>query len=123
MGSSAASSFSSLPPERRGAALVRAFGLVSLFVCYRLLPPIKHPEAGRNIDYVGAAVFALAIAPILIGLTNKQTGQWTDPAVGGLIVLGLGIVVLQIFSFQLELVAPTVRHNPPTFGEGSRSRC
>ena len=30
-------------------------GLVSLFVCWRLLPPIKHPESGRNIDYVGAA--------------------------------------------------------------------
>ena len=29
-------------------------GLVSLFVCWRLLPPIKHPESGRNIDYVGA---------------------------------------------------------------------
>ncbi len=31
-------------------------GLISLFVCWRLLPPIKHPESGRNIDYVGAGV-------------------------------------------------------------------
>src|SRR6476620_10123641 len=48
-------------------------GLISLFVCWRLLPPIKRPEAGRNIDYLGAAVFTAAIAPFLIGLTNKQT--------------------------------------------------
>ena len=49
-------------------------GLVSLYVCWRLLPAIRRPEAGKNIDYLGAVVFALAIAPFLIGLTNKQTG-------------------------------------------------
>lgn len=64
-------------------------GLVALFVLYRLLPQVKHPEAVRSIDYLGAAVFAAAIIPLLIGLTNKQFGEWTDPAVGGLIALGL----------------------------------
>jgi len=65
----------------------------SLIVCWRLLPPIRHPDAARNIDYLGAAVFTGAIAPFLIGLSNKQSpgAQWTDPAVGGLIVLGLVI--------------------------------
>ena len=65
--------------------------LVSLVVCWRLLPPIRHPETGRNIDYLGATLFAAAIAPFLVGLTNKQTGAWTDPDVGGLILLGLAI--------------------------------
>jgi EmrB/QacA subfamily drug resistance transporter len=70
--------------------------LVSLFICWRLLPPIKHPETGRNIDYIGAALFAGAIGPILIGLTNKQTiPSWTDAQVGGLILLGL--VILGVF--------------------------
>jgi EmrB/QacA subfamily drug resistance transporter len=64
-------------------------GLVSLAILWRLLPAIRRPDAARHIDYVGAAVFALAIAPFLIGLTNKQSGQWSDPAVGGLIALGL----------------------------------
>jgi EmrB/QacA subfamily drug resistance transporter len=71
--------------------------LVSLVVCWRLLPPVRHPESGRNIDYLGAAVFTAAIAPFLIGLTNKQTGQWTDPAVGGLILLGLAFGALFLF--------------------------
>src|SRR6476619_3926315 len=71
--------------------------LVSFFVCWRLLPPLKRPEAGRNIDYLGAAVFTAAIAPFLIGLTNKQTGEWTDPLVGGLILLGLALGVLFLF--------------------------
>ncbi|MBA3236436.1 MAG: MFS transporter, partial [Chloroflexi bacterium] len=64
-------------------------GLVSLVILWRLLPAIKRPEAARHIDYLGAALFTLAIAPFLVGLTNKQTGEWSDPAVGGLIIVGL----------------------------------
>src|SRR3954454_9940493 len=81
--------------------------LVSLFVCWRLLPPIKHPEAGRNIDYLGAGLFAAAIAPILIGLTNRQTKDWTDPLVGGAILLGL--VILAVFLlWERRAVEPIV---------------
>ena len=70
--------------------------------------PIKRPEAGRNIDYLGAALFAAAIAPFLIGLTNKQTGDWTDPAVGGLILLGLalGAVFLLVESRAADPIVP-----------------
>jgi EmrB/QacA subfamily drug resistance transporter len=83
-------------------------GLISLFILWRLLPAIRRPEAARNIDYVGAGVFALAIAPFLIGLTNKQTGQWTDPAVGGLMLLGLafGVLFLWIESRVPEPIVP-----------------
>ncbi len=72
-------------------------GLVSLVIIWRLLPAIKRPDAARNIDYLGAAVFAAAITLILIGLTNKGTGEWTDPAVGGLIVAGLLITAVFIW--------------------------
>jgi EmrB/QacA subfamily drug resistance transporter len=83
-------------------------GLISLFILWRLLPAIRRPEAGQNIDYLGAAVFAAAIVPFLIGLTNKQTGQWTDPAVGGLIVLGLvfGVIFLLVESRAKEPIVP-----------------
>jgi EmrB/QacA subfamily drug resistance transporter len=64
-------------------------GIVSLFVIIRLLPSIKHPEAARNIDYVGATLFTAAIAPFLVGLTNRQTSDWADPWVGGLMIIGL----------------------------------
>jgi EmrB/QacA subfamily drug resistance transporter len=64
-------------------------GVVALFIIWRLLPPIKHPERARSIDYLGSVVFAAALVPILIGLTNKLTMDWTNPAVGGLILLGL----------------------------------
>ena len=83
-------------------------GLISLFVCFRLLPPIKHPESGHNIDFVGAALFAAAIGPILLGLSNKRTLDWTDPWVGGAIIFGL--VVVGIFVWWESLAAdPIVR--------------
>jgi EmrB/QacA subfamily drug resistance transporter len=63
--------------------------LVSLFVIFRLLPAIKRPEAARNIDYVGAALFTAAIGPFLVGLSNKATSDWTNPWVGGLMLVGL----------------------------------
>ena len=64
-------------------------GLVALFVLWRLLPQVRHPEAVKSIDYLGAGVFIAAIVPLLIGLTNAQFGEWSDPQVGGLIALGL----------------------------------
>jgi EmrB/QacA subfamily drug resistance transporter len=70
-------------------------GLVSLFICWRLLPKIKNPEGGRNIDYVGAGLFAAAIGPILVGLSNKTGKDWAGPWVGGAIILG--IVILAVF--------------------------
>ena len=66
-------------------------GAVALVIIWRLLPAIKHPERARSIDYLGSAVFAAALVPILIGLTNKQTMDWTNPEVGGLIILGLAL--------------------------------
>jgi EmrB/QacA subfamily drug resistance transporter len=72
-------------------------GAVALVIIWRLLPPIKHPERARSIDYLGSAVFTGALVPILIGLTNKQTMEWTNPAVGGLVLLGLALSVLFVW--------------------------
>jgi MFS family permease len=38
-----------------------------------------------------------ALVPILIGLTNKQFGEWTDPEVGGLVALGLGLAAVFVW--------------------------
>jgi EmrB/QacA subfamily drug resistance transporter len=83
-------------------------GLISLFILWRLLPAIRRPEAGQNIDYVGAAAFTAAVAPFLVGLSNKQSGQWTDPAVGGLMLLGVvfGLVFLWVESRAADPIVP-----------------
>jgi EmrB/QacA subfamily drug resistance transporter len=75
-------------------------GLISLAVLWRLLPAIKRPEAVRHIDNIGAAAFAAAIGPFLVGLTNKSgppVRDWTDPLVGGLMLVGLAFGVLFVW--------------------------
>jgi EmrB/QacA subfamily drug resistance transporter len=78
-------------------------GIVSLFVISRLLPNIRRPNASRNLDYLGAILFTIAISLILIGLTNKidqatfTIHDWTEFGVGGLI--GIGTVLLLAFLF------------------------
>jgi EmrB/QacA subfamily drug resistance transporter len=64
-------------------------GLVALAIIWRLLPMFRPQGVTRSVDYLGVAVFTGALVPILIGLTNKQTLDWTDPWVGGLLALGL----------------------------------
>jgi EmrB/QacA subfamily drug resistance transporter len=66
-------------------------GIVSLLVIWRLLPNIRKPGATRSIDWLGGAVFAVAVSFFLVGLTNKQSGDWADTAVGGFIAIGLAL--------------------------------
>jgi EmrB/QacA subfamily drug resistance transporter len=83
-------------------------GLVSLFVLARLLPTVKRAGATRNFDILGAGVFIVAISALLIGLTNKQSGDWLDPEVGGLIALSavLGNIFLVIEARAREPIIP-----------------
>jgi len=73
-------------------------GLISLYFIWRLLPTVKNPQATRNFDILGGVIFTAAASVLLIGLTNKQTGDWTDPEVGGLIGLALVGIVLFILA-------------------------
>ncbi len=69
-------------------------GLVALVVIARLLPTVKRPDASHNFDYLGGAVFTVAVSAFLIGLTNKQSNAWDTFAVGGLILIGLALWVV-----------------------------
>ena len=67
-------------------------GALALAIIWRLLPAHQRTGVTRKVDWLGVFVFTLALVPILIGLTNKQSLDWADPWVGGLIVLGLILV-------------------------------
>ncbi len=73
-------------------------GAVVLFVIWRTLPTHREAGADRHIDYLGAALLVGALVPILIGFTNKQFGEWTDPDVGGLIAIGLALTAAFVFA-------------------------
>jgi EmrB/QacA subfamily drug resistance transporter len=70
-------------------------GVVVLTVIWRTLPVHTEDVSDRSLDYAGAALLTGALVPILVGLTNKQAGDWADPSVGGLILLGF--IILPIF--------------------------
>jgi len=67
-------------------------GAVVLFTVMRYMPHYRATTERPKIDYAGAALFTAALVPILVGLTNKSSADWTDPAVGGLIALGAVIL-------------------------------
>jgi EmrB/QacA subfamily drug resistance transporter len=64
-------------------------GIAALLVIQRLLPVVRTPSATRNFDILGGLIFTVAISFLLVGLTNKQFGDWTDPTVGGFILVGI----------------------------------
>ncbi len=61
-------------------------GIVALVVIQRLLPTVKTASATRNFDLIGGAIFTVSMVFLLVGLTNKQFGDWTEPTVGGFIL-------------------------------------
>jgi EmrB/QacA subfamily drug resistance transporter len=83
-------------------------GFVALAVIGRLLPTVKRPDASHNFDYLGGAVFTVAVAAFLVGLTNKQTSDWGTFDVGGLILIGLALwgVFILIESRAKEPIVP-----------------
>jgi EmrB/QacA subfamily drug resistance transporter len=83
-------------------------GIVSLVVVARVLPTIRRPHGKMNLDFVGGAIFVAGMIPLLIGLTNKQSAEWTDPQVGGLIVIGLALLAVFLFveSRSAEPIVP-----------------
>jgi EmrB/QacA subfamily drug resistance transporter len=72
-------------------------GAIVFAVIWRALPTFRPSAARPKIDYLGASVLAGALVPLLVGLTNKQSGNWGDPAVGGLILLGLAIAAIFVW--------------------------
>jgi EmrB/QacA subfamily drug resistance transporter len=70
-------------------------GVVVLYIIWRTLPTHRETGADRHIDYLGATLLVGSLVPFLIGFTNKQFGEWTDPDVGGLI--GIGAVLAAAF--------------------------
>jgi EmrB/QacA subfamily drug resistance transporter len=63
-------------------------GAVVLLTVRRYMPSYHRAGPRPSVDYAGAALFTAALVPILIGLTNKASADWTDASVGGLVALG-----------------------------------
>ena len=61
-------------------------GIVALAVIARLLPTVKRPDASRNLDFLGAGVFIVAVGSLLdrpdqqaVGRLGHVRRRWPDP--------------------------------------------
>jgi EmrB/QacA subfamily drug resistance transporter len=92
-------------------------GAVAMAIIWRLLPGGRPEGVTRRIDYLGVFLFSAALVPILIGLTNKQTLDWFDPWVGGLIGIGLviGLLFLWVESRAAEPIVPLTMFRDRTY--------
>jgi EmrB/QacA subfamily drug resistance transporter len=84
-------------------------GIVSLYFIWRLLPTVKNARATRNFDILGGAIFSVAVSFLLVGLTNKQTGDWTDFSVGGFLAIalvGIGAFIWAEFRADEPIIPP-----------------
>jgi EmrB/QacA subfamily drug resistance transporter len=83
-------------------------GIIALIVIQRLLPTVRTPSATRNFDLIGGAIFTVAMVFLLVGLTNKQFSDWSDPTVGGFIAIGIVGTLLFIVAerFAKEPIIP-----------------
>lgn len=82
-------------------------GFIVFAVIWRTLPRFRPSGTAPKIDYLGASVLVAGLVPILIGLSNKQSGDWADPTVGGLIAIGLVITAVFVW-IELRVADPIV---------------
>jgi EmrB/QacA subfamily drug resistance transporter len=92
-------------------------GAIVFVIVWRSLPSYHLGSDRPSIDFVGAGLFTAALVPILVGLTNKQSADWTAPAVGGLIAVGavIGLVFVLWESRAREPIVPLSLFRNRTF--------
>ena len=83
-------------------------GAVTLYIVYRYLPSVHGEPPTRDLDYLGAVVFAVAVVFLLLGLTNKQSAPWDAFEVGGYLIISavVGSVFLLIERRAAEPIVP-----------------
>ena len=72
-------------------------GAVTLYIIYRYLPSVHGEQPTRDLDYLGGLVFAVGVVFLLLGLTNKQTADWTDVSVGGFLLIAAALTPVFLF--------------------------
>jgi MFS family permease len=91
--------------------------LVALAVMARFMPALHDGSERHVFDVLGVVLFTAAVVPFLIGVRNLPDGAITDPAVGGLMLVGLliGAVFVVAETRASEPIVPVRLFRDPTF--------
>ncbi len=80
-------------------------GLFSIFLILTKMPELSHKESGR-VDYLGAALFIVAVVPLLLALTwGGNAYAWDSARI-------VGLFVISAVALALFLVAEVKASNP-----------
>jgi EmrB/QacA subfamily drug resistance transporter len=92
-------------------------GLVALAVMWRFMPPLRSSVERAPFDVLGVVLFVAGVVPFLVGVRNLPDGSLSDPAVGGLMLVGLAIGVLFLIAETRagEPIVPIRLFRDPTF--------
>jgi EmrB/QacA subfamily drug resistance transporter len=76
---------------------INLISLPAAFAAYRLIPPLPSSRRPR-IDWLGAVLLSVALAAILLGVSEADTWGWGSPAnvgllAGGLVLTGVFVAV------------------------------
>ena len=96
-------------------------GLVALAVMARFMPALHDGTERHVFDVLGVVLFTAAVVPFLLGVRNLPDGAITDPAVGGLMLVGLliGAVFVIAETRAAEPIVPVRLFRDPTFAVAS----
>jgi EmrB/QacA subfamily drug resistance transporter len=96
-------------------------GLVALAVMARFMPALRGAVRDTAFDFLGVVLLTAAVVPFLVGVRNLPDGTITDPAVGGMMLLGIaiGAIFLLAETRAEEPIVPVRLFRDPTFAVAS----
>jgi len=80
-------------------------GIAAMVIVAAVLPIVRKATTPvRDLDFLGVAVFAAGVVPLLLGLNNEgqteasgNSPSWFDPHVGGFILLAAALLALFVY--------------------------
>ncbi|MFI4992670.1 MAG: DHA2 family efflux MFS transporter permease subunit [Solirubrobacterales bacterium] len=85
-------------------------GLASLFIGWRILREIRHPESSRP-DFLGAAILTAGLAALVVAIIQGSSWGWASPRILALLaltVLLIAMVARRIATHPSPIVEPAL---------------
>ncbi|MFI9504554.1 MFS transporter [Nocardia sp. NPDC052566] len=92
-------------------------GVAALAAAWRIVPDSRDESVTRTPDLLGAAVLAVAVGALSLGMVKGNEWSWTDAVIVAafvVAVLGLALFVVRIFTHPAPVINPALL-KVPTF--------
>lgn len=104
--------------------LYTGIAVLLLPLVWRFMSEARRPHSGQRFDVPGALLFAGAIAPVLLALSQGRAAGWLSPLVLGAVALGLASLA-GFIAVERRMAQPMVRlelFGSPGFSAGNLAK-